>query len=114
MSVPAQFDTEAMRCIMDAKLTLTGARREGEAVRNAAQTIDCSVFGPSRADPLDGADSETTDLYWTILMLTADWLDHKIPQVGDALTIENYPAMKVRHVLNDGTVIELQTRSAAF
>jgi len=113
-AAPLQFDAETLRCMMDAKMAITGARRESETVRQAAQTLDCSVFGPNNADPLDGADSETTDLFWTVLMVTKDWLDHKIPQTGDTVKIVGYPDMKVRHVLNDGVVIELRTRSAAF
>jgi hypothetical protein len=113
-AVPLQFDAETIRCIMDAKMVLAGARREKDAVRQAAQTLDCSVFGPNTADPMDGADSETTDLFWTVLMVTKDWLDHKIPQTGDTVKIEGYPDMRVRSVLNDGVVIELKTRSAAF
>jgi len=111
MTSPIQFDAETLRCIMDAKMALTGTRRENSVVRNAAQTIDCSVFGPSKADPLDGSDSETTDLFWNVLMVKVDWLDHKIPQVGDTITITGYPEMKVRHVFDDGKVIDLLTRS---
>lgn len=114
MASPIQFDAETLRCIMDAKMRLTGDRRENSTARKAAQTIDCSVFGPQRAEMMDGADSNTTDLFWTVLMIKEDWLDHKIPQTGDAIQIEGYPDMKVRHVLDDGTVIELQTLSASF
>jgi hypothetical protein len=109
-----QFDAETLRCIMDAKMVLSGTRRENETVRQAAQTLDCSVFGPQRAELMDGADSQTTDLWWNVLMITADWLDHKIPQTGDTVKIEGYPDMKVRYVLNDGKVMDLATRSTSL
>ena len=114
MPIDTTVTPDMLRCIMDAKLVIQGERRENGVVRKAAQTVDCSVFGPQRADPLEGADSETTDLFWNVLMITADWLDHKIPQIGDTLSIVGYPDMKVRHVLNDGVVIDLSTRSATY
>lgn len=113
-AAPLQFDAETLRCIMDAKMIIQGARRENNIVRQAAQTLDCSVFGPQKAELMDGADSQTTDLWWNVLMVSADWLDHKIPQTGDTVKIEGYPDMKVRSVLNDGHVIDLATLTAAF
>jgi hypothetical protein len=113
MSLDLTIADDAMRCIMDAKLVITGERRESGVVRQAAQTIECSVFGGGLAEMLEGADSQTTDRVWNVLFIKADWLDHKIPQTGDSIQVEGYPAMKVVSVLVDNNVIDLTCRSGA-
>ena len=113
MPIDTTVSADVLRCIMDAKLIIQGERRENGVVRQAAQTIDCSVFGGGRADMLDGADSNTTDRVWNVLVIRADWLDHKIPQVGDSIQVQGYPVMKVTDVLADNTVIDMTCRSAA-
>lgn len=113
MPIDTTVSADILRCIMDAKLIIQGERRENGVVRQAAQTIDCSVFGGGRADMLEGADSNTTDRVWNVLVIKADWLDHKIPQTGDSIQVVGYPAMKVVAVIVDNNMIDMTCRSGA-
>ena len=113
MPIDTTVSADVLRCIMDGKLIIQGERRENGVVRQAAQTIDCSVFGGGRADLMEGSDSNTTDRVWNVLVIRQDWLDHKIPQVGDSIQVQGYPAMKVTDVIADNSVIDMSCRSAA-
>jgi hypothetical protein len=114
MPIDTTVTPDMLRCIMDAKLIIQGERRENNVVRLAAQTIDCSIFGGGRADMMEGADSNTTDRVWNVLVIRQDWLDHRIPQVGDSIQVQGYPAMKVTDVIADNSVIDMSCRSGAL
>lgn len=113
MPVNIKPTPDMLRCIMDAKMVIQGERRENGVVRQAAQTIDCSVFGGIKAEMMEDADGDTDDRYWNVLIIRSDWLDHKIPQKGDKLTIAGYPVMTVRSVIVEDDIIDFSTRSAA-
>ena len=111
MTSTIKFDAETLRCIMDAKMALTGTRRENAVARNAAQTVDCSVFGGDIEVDSEGQELPSMSRRWNVLCMSADWLDHKIPQTGDSIQVAGYPEMKVIRVMQDPGVIDMLCRS---
>lgn len=110
-AIPTQFDPEMLRCIMDAKMVLTGTRRENAIARNAAQTLDCSVFGGGLETDAEGQILPTQARRWNVLFIRLDWLDHKLPQPGDTIQVVGYPEMSVISVMDENETIDLLCRS---
>lgn len=82
----------------------TGTRREsGSAAARALNvTVACSVTGGEISDITSGGIAPAIGREYTVTIRRADWPDHKPPQSGDVITIDNFPAMAVRVVLPDG------------
>jgi hypothetical protein len=111
MTSPITFDAETLRCIMDAKLVIRGDRVENDMARKTAQTIDCSVFGGEIETDSDGQLLPSKSRRWNVLFIRKDWLDHKLPQTGDAVQVVGYPDMKVIHVMEETETVDLLCRS---
>ena len=111
MPIDTTVPADVLRCIMDAKLIIQGERRENNVVRQAAQTIDCSVFGGELEVDSEGQILPSHARRWNVLIIRSDWLDHKIPQTGDIHRIVGYPDMTVVHVMEENSVIDMSCRS---
>jgi hypothetical protein len=78
--------------------SVTGTRREtGASVsRSLALTVPCCVLGGDQGEGANASGSqEQAAVEWTVLIRRADWPDHKPPQAGDAVAIDDYPAFHV-------------------
>ena len=97
----------------DEKAIFSGERREAGATakRPMSHRVPCCVLGGSPVDASNTSGTPTVEFSYTVKIRRADWPDHKPPQKGDILTIENRPVMNCLSCLPDGNDWSLDCRS---
>lgn len=81
---------------------VTGVRREQNTSRALSLTVACSVREGAAESAATGALAPTYARLFTVLIRRADWPEVLPPQNGDALTVDTFPDMAVKQVIQSG------------
>lgn len=100
----------------DKTATFTGTRREtGSASRELFLATPCIIAGGESIDSQSGSIAPYDERTFSITVRSCDWSDYQPPQAGDAVEVENYPALRVAHCLPvlGGWNVTCRTREAS-
>lgn len=88
-----------MSKLFDKLAIVTGTRREGAAAVPVKLTAPCCLLGGDLAETLRNSSAgPSNQRVYTVVFRTADWPDAAAPQTGYGVSVDGFPAMRIKTV----------------